>query len=310
MKRATGKAALMVLGAFLAAVLAAAPAAANVQGSFERTYPVSGAGELEVFTHSGDVTVHAGPAGSVVVRGKIVVSENWMMGNKTAEVQELEKNPPIRQSGDHIVIDYVNLRNIAIDFDVTVPAETSLQIRTGSGDQTVEGLRKGATMTAGSGDLRVRDLAGELHTETGSGNLRAQDLNGTLRAEAGSGDVEVDETGTADVDVRTGSGNIQVRGVKGAAHLRAGSGNVTLEGQPVGEWQVRTGSGDVSMRLPQDAAFDLDVSTSSGTLDVGRPVTMTVTGRIREHPRAVKGKVNGGGPTVSVETGSGDVRID
>jgi Putative adhesin len=310
MKQMTVKATKLLCGGLLAVWLLALPAAARVVGAFERTYPVSGAGELEVLTHSGDVTVHAGPAGSVVVKGKIVVGENWLMGDKTADVQELEKNPPIRQSGDHIVIDYVNLRNIAIDFDITVPAEISLQIRTGSGDQTVEGLRKGATLEAGSGDLRIRDLTGELHTETGSGNVRAQGLSGALRAQAGSGDIEVDETGAGDVDVRTGSGNIQVHGVKGAAHVKAGSGDVTLEGEPTGEWQAHTGSGNVSLRLPQNAAFDLDVSTSSGSLDVGRPVTMTVTGRIREHPRTVKGKVNGGGPLVSVETGSGDVQID
>src|SRR5437868_11583843 len=93
----------------------------NVQGTFERTYQVSGQTDLQVFTHSGDIVVRSGPAGSVKVAGKIIVSDRWLNGGKTSDVQEIEKNPPVRQDGNSVRIDYVNVRNIAIDYEITVP---------------------------------------------------------------------------------------------------------------------------------------------------------------------------------------------
>src|SRR4029077_6849179 len=103
------------------------PAAASVRGSFQRSFQVTGAVDLEVLTHSGDIKVHSGPTGTVSISGKIFVGEQWFSGDRTAHVTELRKKPPIRQTGNSIRIDYVNVRNISIDYDITVPADTRLR---------------------------------------------------------------------------------------------------------------------------------------------------------------------------------------
>src|SRR2546427_1851886 len=111
----------------LALVASTSLSAASVHGSFQRTFQVSGPVDLEVLTRSGDITVHSGPAGTVSVNGKIHVGDRWFEGNRQSDVSELEKNPPVRQSGNSIHIDYVNLRNISIDYDITVPADTAVR---------------------------------------------------------------------------------------------------------------------------------------------------------------------------------------
>src|SRR5215470_7287993 len=100
---------------FLTLALAAIPAFASVQGTFQRSYQVSGAVDLEVLTRSGDITIHNGPAGSVSISGKIYVGDRWFGGDRRSDVAEIEKNPPIRQNGNSIKIDYLNMHNIAID---------------------------------------------------------------------------------------------------------------------------------------------------------------------------------------------------
>jgi len=65
----------------------------------------------------------------------------------------------------------------------------------------------------------------------------------------------------------------------------------------------------VHVRLPGNAAFDADISTSSGTVDVNSPIEVTVQGRVQESRKNIRGKVRGGGPLLSVRTGSGDVHI-
>ncbi len=127
---------------------------------------------------------------------------------------------------------------------------------------------------------------------------------------AGSGDIEIDEIGGGDVDIHTGSGNITVSGINGGFHAEAGSGDIRGKGLPKNTWSVRTGSGNVTLNVPSDAAFDVDVSTNSGTVTLGHPVSTTVQGRIQESRKSVVGKVRGGGPMVSVHTSSGDVQVD
>jgi DUF4097 and DUF4098 domain-containing protein YvlB len=283
--------------------------ASTPQGGFEKTLSVSGPVDLEVLTRSGDVTVRAGSSGSIFIRGKIYVSDHWMSGNRDADVHEIEQHPPIRQDGNSIHIDYVNMRNISVDYEISVPADTVVHTRSGSGDQIIEGTRGNVDTQTGSGDVKLANLTGEIRLQTGSGNIRAHHISGAVRGGTGSGDVEIEEAAAGDIDLRTGSGNITARGIQGAFRGETGSGDVTAEGTQTGSWEIHTGSGNVHVRLPSNAAFDADISTSSGTVDVNEPIEMMVQGRVGDSHKQIRGKVHGGGPTLRVHTGSGDIHI-
>ena len=284
--------------------------ASTPQGEFEKTFQVTGPVDLEVQTHSGDIVVHNGPAGSVSVRGKIYVGDHWLFGNRDSDVVEIEQHPPLRQDGNSIRIDYVNAHDISVDYEITVPADTTIRTHSGSGDQTIEGTHGNADLQSGSGELKLTQITGEIRFQTGSGNIRAREISGAVRGGAGSGDMEVEETGAGDIDLHTGSGNITIHGIHGGLHVEAGSGDITAEGMMASGWQIRTGSGNVHVRLPADAAFDANISTSSGTLDVDAPITMTVQGRVNETHKTIMGKVRGGGPMLTLHTGSGDIHIE
>src|SRR5262249_61077982 len=118
------------------------------------------------------------------------------------------------QTGNSSRIDYVNMRNIAIDYEITVPENTRVRTRTGSGDQTMENVRGSFDLESGSGDMRLHDLKGELHLHTGSGDVDARNVTGSITARAGSGDIKIEQTALGDVDVQTGSGNIPLRGLE------------------------------------------------------------------------------------------------
>jgi hypothetical protein len=200
--------------------------ASTPQGTFERKFQVSGPVSLEVQTRSGDITVRRGPAGTVSVRGKIFVGDHWFFGGdrRVGEVHEIEQNPPLRQQGNSIHINDVNVRNISVDYEITVPAETAVRAHTGSGDETIEGVHGNADLQSGSGNIRLSRLTGDIRIQTGSGNLRGQEISGPVRGGTGSGDVELEETGSGDVDLHTGSGNITARGLNGTFRGETGSG--------------------------------------------------------------------------------------
>ena len=125
-------------------VLAFSSAAyAEVEGHFERTLKVTGHIDLDVQSGSGNITVHPGDSSSVVVRGHIRAGNSWFSSSGLSaeeRVKRLEQNPPIEQNGNSIRIGHIQdeaLRNVSISYDLTVPKDTSVQSRTGSGDEHV-----------------------------------------------------------------------------------------------------------------------------------------------------------------------------
>jgi DUF4097 and DUF4098 domain-containing protein YvlB len=286
-------------------------AANTPQGSFDVTLKVSGPVDLEVLNHSGDVTIRTGSSDAVTVHGKIYVSDRWLRGKREGDVHAIEQNPPIHQQGNTIRIDYLTeTHDISVDYEITVPADATIRSKTGSGDQLIDGTHGNVDVETGSGDVKLSNLSGEVHLQTGSGDVQAHEISGPVHGSAGSGDIEVGETGQGDIDLHTGSGNISVRGIQGAFRGEAGSGDITAEGSQTGAWEIRSGSGNVHVHLPSNAAFDADISTSSGTIDVNSPIEMTVQGRVNEERKHIQGKVRGGGPQLTVRTGSGDIHIE
>jgi len=280
------------------------------QGSFDKTLTVTGPVNLEVLTHSGDVRVRTGSSGTVQIHGKIFVGNNWLMGRREGDVHAIEQNPPIRQDGNTVHIDYVDAHNVSVEYEITVPADTSVRTRSGSGDQEIEGTHGNADVQTGSGDVKLTKVNGEIRLQTGSGDVRARDVTGSVKGETGSGDVEVEEAGPGNIDLHTGSGGITARGIQGSFHGEAGSGDITAEGTQTGSWEIQTGSGNVHVRLPSNAGFDADISTSSGNIDVGSAIEMTVQGRVGESHRSIRGKAHGGGQLLRVRTGSGDIHVE
>ena len=317
---------LHVLAMAILICLQVAPASAAAEGSFQRTLQVTGGVRMDVTTGSGNVQVHTGNSNQVQVSGHIRATE-WFSGNAQEKIKRLEANPPIQQSGNDIHIGHIDdpeLRhNISISYEVAVPAETELRVESGSGNQTVDGIRGPLEVSAGSGGLKISAIGDRVHAETGSGDIevdrvrgnvraktgsgsiRAEDIAGAFEADTGSGHIRLHQTAPGSVRVDTGSGGMELRGVRGSLDAKAGSGTIEAEGSPTGAWNVHTGSGTVQLRIPSDASFDLAAHTSSGSISVDQP--HSVQGSIGR--KEIRGKVGGGGVPVEVETGSGDIQI-
>src|SRR5438067_13907288 len=113
------------------------------------------------------------------------------------------------------------MRNISIDYDITVPADTAVRARSGSGNQEIDGLRSKLDLESGSGDMRLRDVSGDIHVHTGSGNGGGREASGPLTAGAGSGGMRAEATGSGDGRVCTGRRTIELHQLPGAVRRAA-----------------------------------------------------------------------------------------
>lgn len=318
--------------AFFLLILGGRPAGAATTGHFERTLQVSGQVTLDVSTGSGNITVRTGNGTTVQVNAKIHGNNatSWLFGGGNIEekIRKIEQNPPVEQTGSTIRIgrfeDRELTRNISIDYELTVPAQTKLTSRTGSGDQWINGVQLPLTaktgsgnitvdhigantrVESGSGDLKIDSIQGSLSAQSGSGNIRAEGVAGEMVANTGSGNIEMHQVAAGDVRVGTGSGNVRLYGVKGGLRADTGSGDIHAEGEPTHDWRLGAGSGNIRLKLPSQANFNLDARTLSGTLEIKRPVTMQ--GQMsRKH---ILGKVGNGGVLLDLHTGSGDIELN
>lgn len=148
---------------------------------------------------------------------------------------------------------------------------TELEVDTSSGHVTVEGIStENFYFDGSSGHLTVRDLTARYsEIDISSGQVTLENITGEIRGNSSSGSVLID---TPDLE----------------APIR---------------W--RSSSGSITLRLPDDAAFALDVQTSSGSIHSDFPIMVH-----SQSERQLKGTVADGQIPVELKVSSGSIKIE
>jgi hypothetical protein len=285
---------IKVFASTAATLVLAATTAFAADSNFDRTLNVSGPPNVSVSTASGYIHLNPGSDSQVHIVAHLRSSHGWMSsggGDVDSRIQQIVNNPPIIQNGNDIIVgpEHRNgdlYRNINIDYEITLPKAS------------------GISATTGSGDVQIQDVGATIKAQSGSGSVRVHGVQGPSTLGTGSGDIELQQVGPGDVKAETGSGSVRLQGVAGALKASTGSGDIEAQGQPTSDWKVSTGSGSVRL-VVGNARFNLDADTGSGSINVSQPLTMQ--GSLNRHH--VSGVVNGGGPTIHIGTGSGDIQI-
>jgi lia operon protein LiaG len=181
-----------------------------------------------------------------------------------------------------------------------------LRIQAAAAPVTVTGGEGDLSVSTGSGDVRLSGGKGAARLSTGSGDIELSSRNGDVSAETGSGAVTGSGIESTRLRAETGSGEIRLSGIRAPdLALHTGSGDVTLElGSAVQLLNVETGSGDVSIVAPSGIDAKLEIETGSGDIESDFPLSVTRSGR-----HHLIGTIGDGRGRVSVETGSGGVRL-
>jgi len=253
--------------------------------TFDRTLSVSGEAQLTISTGSGNIHLTRGSGSQIQIHGRIHVNRD----GSEEQARAIAANPPIEQAGNVIRVGQQHdehWKGISIDYDVEAPAGTLLGATSGSGNIVDEGVGQNANLQTGSGDISASGLQGAFVVRTGSGNITAE------------------QTGEGDVKAETGSGNIEIKDIHGSFQAQTGSGDIKATGTPSAPWTLQTGSGNIDI-WSGNAPLTLEGSTGSGSIITDHE--MLVQGSLDRHH--IKGNLNGGGPLVRVQTGSGEIHV-
>lgn len=186
--------------------------------------------------------------------------------------------------------------------------EGNIRVSVASADVAADRTRGTLRIGTGSGNVDLRTASGDVSLESGSGDITVAGAQGpSLRLATGSGNVTISDGKAELLTVETGSGSIDVTGSSGdEVSFNTGSGNVDVTlVATFRSLSVETGSGDVTLRVPPTVGAQVDLDTGSGDIDLGG---LTLQVRRIEHDH-VSGTLGDGKGRLSVETGSGNVRL-
>jgi hypothetical protein len=133
--------------------------------------------------------------------------------------------------------------------------------------------RTDLTLATDNGPLSVSDVVGTMDLETHNGPLSLSGVGGDVHASAQNGPLTVDLTGTK------------------------------WEGVGL---DARTQNGPADLQIPDNYNAKIEFGTVNGPMDVGFPMTVTISGRVKDRIATTLGN---GGPPIRVVTTNGPMTV-
>ncbi len=270
---------LVVIFASTASVLLAAQ-------KQEFRYSVGPGANVTIVNDYGRVTVTPSPVNQVVVSA--VTSSNKV---------EIDKS----QNGNRVDVRTHFLQRAGqddggrVDYDVQVPADAAVTVRTATGPIQVEKLRGDLTLDGDTAPIEVRDVSG-----------------GMLRARTVSGPITLTNVRNGHVELTSVAGNITLNNVS-APKLTANATKSTIsytgDFGGSGDYSLTNHSGDISVTLPANASVDLTARSISGSVVNDFPFQTKPHAAFAPDSRSYSGTSNSGASVVRLRSFSGTIRV-
>jgi DUF4097 and DUF4098 domain-containing protein YvlB len=282
-----------IVAAFGVATAALLPGALAAQ-SLDTTVTVRSEARLDLNSVSGSVKIQSWSRSQIRV---VAEADGARVDFDASEGGVSVRAVPRRGEGD-------------VDFTITVPASTSLEVHAISADVESSGVCGEASLSSISGGVTLRCGSGNVHLESVSGDVQASDVRGNLEINSTSGDVDAEQV-RGDVSARSVSGDVSLGGVDGQ-DIRAEtvSGDIGFSG-PIhqgGRYGFRSHSGDVTVRPDGDLGAIVSVSTFSGDVESDWPMTINPGGG-PVGPREWEFTIGTGGARLTLESFSGTIYL-
>jgi hypothetical protein len=290
--------------ACLGGILAAAPASADFRR--QQKLALAPGGELVVDAAGGSVTVTGGATDGATV---VITSTNDDIEERYSF--ELTSEPgrarviSRRRGGWFQWFDWNSSGRL--HFDVRVPRETRVDLKSSGGGIRVSDLKGNARVRSSGGGLRIADIAGDLDADSSGGGIEVKQVRGDVRVSSSGGGVDVAQV-SGSVDAKSSGGGVDVDRVGGrvTAHSSGGSVSAVLaEGNAAGG-SLSSSGGGVSVVLARDTRLSIDASSSGGSVRCELPVQPLG----KQSRTSLRGDLNGGGSVLKLRSSGGGVSIE
>lgn len=315
----------------LSLVLLAATSVLAADDVIRKGFNVADGGTLRLDAGFGDVKIVSGGAGVAVevirkTRGKR--GEEWLREHKVS----------FSQQGNDVVIEtddeegrrdrgwfnWFDHDEFEVQWNIRVPDRYNVTAKTSGGSIELDDLQGTVDVKTSGGSIATGRLGGPATLRTSGGSISVGGATGQIDARTSGGSIRIGDT-SGPVDARTSGGSITLARVSGTVVAKTSGGNITIDdatgsvdastsggsiraqlsGPVTAASKLSTSGGSVTVSLGSRVAVDLDARASGGGIDANVPVTI----QGRQDDDELKGKINGGGPTLTLRTSGGGIRV-
>ena len=195
-------------------------------------------------------------------------------------------------------------------FELRVPRQARVWIKTGSADIDASGVTGGLDLNIVGGSVRVTGKPRELIVESMDGEVSVTGNPEFARLKTATGDITL-SGGGEDVTLTSVSGAIRVpEGTVQRGRFESVTGSIVFAGDfaPVGDAKFDTHSGAIELRLARRANVEIDAASITGSIENAWSRARPIAGH--EGRGMELGVSSGmGGARVSIRSFKGNVRL-
>ena len=218
------------------------------------------------------------------------------------------------------------LNQLKIRFQVTVPQQYNVNLKTSDGSVSIADLGGEARAQSSDGSLRFGNIVGNVWGRTSDGSIRLTSCSSPVDLKTSDGSIRIGDV-VGDVKAQSSDGSLHFGKIRGALWAETADGSIRLE-QGFGTVNVKTSDGSIRAQITAQPKQDCSLHTSDGSIVVtlisnialnidaktsdGRVLTdfSVVPGSQAKTPKnQLKGKINGGGPLLKLLTSDGRIHL-
>jgi len=226
---------------------------------------------------------------------EIVVTSTYSPGKVEVEIEQVGDRIDISASA---LTDSAQPHDLDANFQLMVPEQTELQLKTQTGLILVEQVNGDMKLQSVAGDVHLKEVSGYIIVKTTGGSLICTQCAGKLEFNSISGNAQILQPALANINLVTTTGNILYDG----DFVRTGI------------YTMNSGRGLVEVRFSGTGSFDLKAQTILGSVDNQAPDLIKPDTHASRHSngkftKSFIGTVGMGLAKVELSSYSGTIRI-
>lgn len=221
-------------------VVACLASAALAETRKEFRFTVGPKTNVSVDTAYGAITVKPGPVGQVLAVA--VLQSNKVQVDDLQKGNRIELESHLLQGADD--------QSGRVDFELTVPPDTSVSLHSSTGPLSVEHLHGDLTLEGAAAPVDVRNVSG-----------------GHVHVKTMSGSITLTEVRSAHVEITSIGGDVHLNSVTGPlVQVGTSSGRIFYDGDfgLGGNYNFMTHNGDIEALVPAGASADFNARSMRG----------------------------------------------
>lgn len=268
--------------------------AAQVHEDFHSTYPLSPGGTISIENQNGPIEISSWDSNSVEVTGAKFAKTQEDLSRVQIEIHATANAISIRT-----VIPRDSHINGGARYVLHVPRQVNLdKISSSNG-----GIRIGQT----TGTLDARTSNGPIDVDAHEGNIEADTSNGRIRIELSGGRLKAN-TSNAPIEARLRNPDPSV-----PVGVTTSNGPIalTLDTTTIPAVQASTSNGPIELRIPANASARIHAATSNSGIysDFTFASNAAAMSGGGHSMNVANGTVGSGGPSLTLTTSNGPIRI-